>query len=85
MEGLIEGVTGWAIGDEKRQHEDGSSGLRDAASLYEKLERVIIPIFRNDRDRFVEIMKHAIDYRQPSESQVCVSSFSGPHCLRIVF
>ncbi len=45
MEGLIEGVTGWAIGDEKRQREDESSGLRDAASLYDKLERVIIPMF----------------------------------------
>jgi starch phosphorylase len=60
MEGLIEGVTGWAIGDEKRQREDENSGLRDAASLYEKLETVIIPMFRNDRDRFVEIMRHAI-------------------------
>ena len=60
MEGLIEGVTGWAIGDEKRQREDESSGLRDAASLYDKLERVIIPMFHGDRDRFVEIMRHAI-------------------------
>ena len=60
MEGLIEGVTGWAIGDEKRQREDESSGLRDAASLYDKLERVIIPMFHNDRDRFVEVMRHAV-------------------------
>jgi starch phosphorylase len=60
MEGLIEGVTGWAIGDEKRQREDESSGLRDAASLYDKLERVIIPMFHSDRDRFVEVMRHAI-------------------------
>ena len=60
MEGLIEGVTGWAIGDEKRQREDESSGLRDAASLHDKLERVIIPMFHSDRDRFVEVMRHAI-------------------------
>jgi starch phosphorylase len=60
MEGLIEGVTGWAIGDEKRQREDESSGLRDAASLYDKLERVIMPMFHNDRDRYVEVMRHAI-------------------------
>jgi glycogen phosphorylase len=60
MEGLIEGVTGWAIGDEKRGREDEMSGLRDAASLYEKLERVIIPMFRTDRQRFVEVMRHAI-------------------------
>ena len=60
MEGLIEGVTGWAIGDEKRQREDESSGLRDAASLYDKLERVIMPMFHNDRNRYVEVMRHAI-------------------------
>jgi hypothetical protein len=40
--------------------EDESSGLRDAASLYDKLDRVINPMFRNDRDRFVEVMRHAI-------------------------
>jgi glycogen phosphorylase len=60
MEGLIEGVTGWAIGAEKRPREDESSGLRDAASLYDKLERLIIPMFQRDRDRFLEVMRHAI-------------------------
>jgi glycogen phosphorylase len=60
MEGLIEGVTGWAIGDEKRQREDESSGQRDAASLYDKLDRLIIPLFHRDHDRFVEVMRHAI-------------------------
>jgi glycogen phosphorylase len=60
MEGLIEGITGWAIGDEKRPREDEGSGSRDAASLYEKLEHVIIPMFCGDRNRFIEIMRHAI-------------------------
>jgi starch phosphorylase len=60
MEGLIEGVTGWAIGDEKREREDESSGLRDAASLYDKLERVIVPMFYGDRNRYSEVMRHAI-------------------------
>jgi starch phosphorylase len=60
MEGLIEGVTGWAIGDETRQREDESSAARDAASLYDKLERVILPMFQHDRDRYVEVMRHAI-------------------------
>jgi starch phosphorylase len=60
MEGLIEGVTGWAIGDEKRQAEDENSGQRDAASLYDKLERLIIPMIQRDRDRYVEVMRHAI-------------------------
>jgi glycogen phosphorylase len=60
MEGLIEGVTGWAIGAEKRQREDESSALRDATSLYDKLESMIIPMFRRDRDRYLEVMRHAI-------------------------
>jgi starch phosphorylase len=60
MEGLIEGVTGWAIGDEKHQRQDESSRLRDAASLYEKLERIIIPMFSGYRDRYAEVMRHAI-------------------------
>jgi glycogen phosphorylase len=60
MEGLIEGVTGWAIGAEKRERENEGSGLRDAASLYDKLERIIIPMFYGDRDRFIEVMRHAI-------------------------
>jgi len=60
MEGLIEGVTGWAIGDEKRQREDESSGLRDAASLCEKLERVILPMFSGHKDRYAEVMRHSI-------------------------
>jgi starch phosphorylase len=60
MEGLIEGVTGWSIGDEKRGREDESSRSRDAVSLYDKLECVILPMFRDDRNRYIEIMRHAI-------------------------
>ncbi len=60
MEGLIEGVTGWAVGDEKRQREDETSSARDAASLYDKLERVILPMFQNDRGGYNEVMRHAI-------------------------
>jgi starch phosphorylase len=56
IEGCIEGVTGWSIGT------SGSSGDRigDADSLYGKLEHVIVPMFYNRRDRFIEIMRHAI-------------------------
>ena len=58
LEGLVEGVTGWAIGDEVRNHEAGQSS--DAACLYDKLEGTILPMFCNDRERFVEVMRHAI-------------------------
>ncbi len=75
MEGLIEGVTGWAIGDQKRQREDESSSLRDAASLYDKLERVIIPIFHSDRDRFVQVMRHAIAVNGSFFKECCSNTF----------
>ncbi len=56
IEGCIEGVTGWSIGT------SGSSGDRigDADALYGKLEHVIVPMFYHRRERFVEIMRHAI-------------------------
>jgi starch phosphorylase len=56
IEGCIEGITGWAIG--KSASVDDRS--IDAASLYEKLERDIVPMFYNDRERFINIMRHAI-------------------------
>ena len=56
----MEGVTGWAIGEEKRGREDDATGLPDACLLYEKLERVIVPMFYQNRDSFIEVMRHAI-------------------------
>ena len=37
-----------------------SSRQDDAASLYDKLERAVIPKFYQDRDRFLEMMRHCI-------------------------
>jgi len=58
LEGLVDGVTGWAIGDEKSIETINRS--LDAACLYEKLEGTIVPMFYHDRERFIEIMRHAI-------------------------
>ena len=33
---------------------------RDAASLYDKLEGVVVPLFYRDRERFIDVMRHAI-------------------------
>lgn len=55
LEGHIEGITGWSIGN-------GDSELTsdpDAASLYDKLEHVVLPLYR-DRDGWTAIMKGAI-------------------------
>jgi starch phosphorylase len=57
IEGCIEGVTGWAIGKDGREGGDGS---RVADSLYSTLEQVVIPLFYHDRQRFLQIMTHAI-------------------------
>ncbi len=52
VEGHMEGVTGWAIGN-------GERSSTDAASLYDKLERVVLPLYRT-RDGWIKIMKGAI-------------------------
>jgi starch phosphorylase len=56
---LVEGVTGWAIGDENRTEKEVST-LLDAASLYDKFERTILPMYHGDRERYVDVMRHAI-------------------------
>ncbi len=58
IEGCIEGVTGWAIGEKVDDDEDDNRS-ENAASLYDKLERVIIPMFYNERPRFINVMLHA--------------------------
>ncbi len=60
IEGCIEGVTGWAIGANGRDPEKVAGNPEDAASLYDKLEQVIMPAFYGDQSRFIDIMRHAI-------------------------
>jgi starch phosphorylase len=55
IEGCIEGVTGWSIGEK-----GGADASKDAASLYSKLEEIIIPMFYHERDRFIDVMLHSI-------------------------
>lgn len=54
IEGCIEGVTGWAIGDGSQDTE------KDAAGLYEKLEHTVLPLFYHNRDGFIDVMRHAM-------------------------
>jgi len=55
IEGCIEGVTGWAIGDDQ----DADNG-NDARLLYEKLEQVVLPLYHQDRSGWIAVMKGAI-------------------------
>ncbi len=59
IEGWVEGITGWAIGEENRQAERAGAAY-DACFLYDKLEQVILPMFYQRRQQFLEIMRHAI-------------------------
>ncbi len=60
IEGWIEGVTGWAIGEDGGSSSSTQTSATDAASLYDKLERIIFPMFYRERDRFLTVMLHAI-------------------------
>jgi starch phosphorylase len=61
IEGCLEGETGWSIG--VRHENEGGNGdrsARDAASLYDRLEQSVIPLFYQNPDRFTDVMRHAI-------------------------
>lgn len=57
IEGCMEGLSGWAIG---AAEDADSSDERDANSLYEKLEKIILPAFYNNRQNWINIMRHSI-------------------------
>ena len=63
VEGHIEGVTGWSMG-EAHQTDPGPDTLvnhaEDAESLYSKLESVILPMYYEERNRYLSVMQHAI-------------------------
>ncbi|MEW6128349.1 MAG: alpha-glucan family phosphorylase [Acidobacteriota bacterium] len=60
LEGHIEGVTGWAIGEKILSGKTAQDSSNDARSLYDKLAGVVLPLFYQDRRRFLDIMAHAI-------------------------
>jgi starch phosphorylase len=62
VEGHIEGVTGWCIGESRRTAAGNTpaDNTAEAESLYAKLESVILPLYYNDRAKFLEVMQHAI-------------------------
>jgi glycogen phosphorylase len=56
IEGHFEGVTGWAVGS------DGDPELHqiELASLYDKIEKLILPKFYGEREEYGAIMRSAI-------------------------
>jgi starch phosphorylase len=57
LEGHQEGVTGWAIGDGQESPEDSP---HEVASLYDKLEHVVLPLFYRQPTEFAKVMRSAI-------------------------
>ena len=57
IEGCIEGVTGWAIGSAE---DDESRDEDNIPSLYDKIEQTIAPMFYNNRQGWINVMRHAI-------------------------
>jgi starch phosphorylase len=57
VEGHVEGVTGWSIGED---WELESNPAKEIASLYSKLEYVILPMFYNRPRSYAWVMRNAI-------------------------
>lgn len=57
IEGNVEGVTGWAVGD---TWEAESDPAREISSVYGKLEQVIMPLFYRRPDDYARVMRWAI-------------------------
>jgi starch phosphorylase len=55
IEGCIEGFTGWAI-------EDGANDAEEAASLYEKLETAVVPLYLAAPERWARLMRNTLAF-----------------------
>jgi len=62
VEGHIEGITGWSIGEPRLPGSSpiATDNVSEAQSLYYKLENIILPMFYKERARFLSVMQHAI-------------------------
>ena len=58
VEGCLEGVTGWSIPHRVAGGGDGA----DAAGLYDRLERDVLPCFYEEPERWRSMMRQAIGY-----------------------
>jgi starch phosphorylase len=55
IEGCIEGYTGWAI-------EDGADDQEEANSLYEKLEKAVVPLYLQAPEKWARLMRNTIAF-----------------------
>ena len=57
IEGHVEGVTGWAVGE---SWEPESNSAKETASLYDKLEYAILPMYYSRPIEFAKVRRSAI-------------------------
>jgi glycogen phosphorylase len=64
IEGHVEGVTGWSIGSELGEEipETRDVDVRDSTELYDKLEKVIVPLYYRNRGAWIDVMRRAIAF-----------------------
>jgi len=55
IEGCIEGYTGWAI-------EDGATDADEANSLYEKLEKAVVPLYLEAPEKWAGLMRNTLAF-----------------------
>lgn len=60
IEGHVEGITGWSIGEDDKAKPQGESSQRHAESLYEKLKTKILPLFYGRLANYQHIMRNSI-------------------------
>ena len=62
IEGHLEDVTGWSIGDKIEACIEPSSDMDQchADALYTKLEQKVLPMFYRDRPKYIDVMRHTI-------------------------
>jgi glucan phosphorylase/YHS domain-containing protein len=72
VEGHMEGLTGWSIGEETSPEdvETPEIDARDAAELYQKLGDVILPLYYRNPEEWIRIMQQTIAFN---------ASFFNPH------
>jgi len=60
LEGCIEGLTGWGIGNTGNLPPSPAQKIQEASSLYDKLEQVILPLYYQNQAGYLEVMRHTI-------------------------
>ena len=59
VEGLVEGATGWGIASPPDTRSD-QIDADDATALYQKLQHAILPMFFDDRDGWLRVMRQTV-------------------------